>query len=110
MYTPTTSTAAPGAVLANLVTTNGRRCTASFTDMNHPSEPGLDLFGVRVVQVGEDRQRRLPVTLGRAGIAADMVRVAEVGQRFCFVVPVAVVTEQRERLLVGDDGVGVPAE
>jgi hypothetical protein len=73
-------------------------------------EPGTDLLCVRVIEVGEDRQSRAPAVPGRVGVPAGVVGVAEVYQRVGLVVPVAQVAEQRERLLVGGDGVGLPTE
>jgi hypothetical protein len=73
-------------------------------------EPGPDLVGVGVVEVGEDRQGRAPAVQRRVVVPAGLVGLAEMYQRLSLAVPVAEVTEQRERLLVGGDGVGVPAE
>jgi hypothetical protein len=79
-------------------------------DRGAVAEPGADLLGVRVVEVGEDRQCCPPAVPGRAGVSAGVVGVAEVDQRVRFVVPGAQVAEQRERLVVAGDGVGVPAQ
>jgi len=53
------------------------------------AEPALDLLGVGVAEVGEDRQSRPPGVASRVAVSAGVVALGEVHQRMSLVVSAA---------------------